>query len=160
MYPDIFCTHVLVGATAVSNAKKTDRITVHYSHVLCEGTENILGDCRTASLSLDDGNAILKEATLAGVVCAENIGPPRYPVCLPKEAPTGPSECTSGDVRIMDDGQTLQYCYNGYWTGFCTMTHHEAMVACKQLGYTDYTCTCITKLYKPFISAYRGPSVS
>ena len=94
------------------------------------------------SLSLDDGNDVIEEATVAGVRCARAIGPPRYQECLPKEPPTGPSECTSGDVRIMDDGETIQYCYNGYWTGFCTMTHREAMVACKQLGYTDYTCMC------------------
>ena len=133
-----------VGATAVSNSEKTELVTVHYSHVLCEGTEELLEYCQKVSLSLDDGSAILEEATVAGVVCAEATEPPSP--CLPTEAPTGPSECTSSDVRIMGDGETLQYCYNGYWTGFCTMTHHEAMVACKQLGYTDYTCTCITKL--------------
>ena len=141
--------HVHVGATAVSNAKKTERVTVHYSHVLCEGTENLLGDCQTVSLSLDDGSAILEEATVAGVVCAEATEPPSP--CLPKMAPTGQIECYSGDVRIMDDGETLQYCYIGHWTGFCTMTHREAMVACKQLGYTDYTCTCMYNILKLII---------
>ena len=113
---------------------------MHYSYVLCEGYERQLEDCHKLSLSLDDGNAAFEEATVAGVVCAEGTGPPRFQDCLPKETPTGPSECTSGNVRIMDDHETLQYCYNGHWTGFCTMTHHEAMVACKQLGHTKYTC--------------------
>ena len=132
------CTYI-IGATAVSNAKKTERVTVHYSHVLCEGVEEQLANCQTVSLSLDDGNAILEEATVAGVVCAEATEPPSQE-CLPKKAPTGSTECYSGEIGIMNDGETLQYCYNGYWTGFCTMTHREAMVACKQLRYTDYTC--------------------
>ena len=112
------------------------------------------------SLSLDDGNAVIEEATVAGVACAEAIGPPRYPECLPKEAPTGPNECSSGDVRIIDDGETLQYCYNAHWTGLCTLTHREAMVACKQLGYTDYTCMYmyITEMFS-FLKYCRGFSV-
>ena len=132
-----------IGAIAILDSVKTERVTVHYSYVLCEGHEHLLTDCHTVSLSLEEGNAVLDEATAAGVVCAGTTGPPRYPECLPKEVPTGPSECTSGDVHIMDDGQTLQYCYNDHWTGLCTMTHQEAMVACKQLGYTDYTCAYI-----------------
>ena len=155
-----YLDYTLVGATAVLNSKKTERVTVHYSYVLCEGTEELLGDCQTVSLSLDDGNAVLKEATVAGVVCAEATGPPRYPECLPYEAPTGPNECSSGDVHIMDDGKILQYCYNGHQTGFCTMTHREAMVACKQLGYTYYTCMYmhITEMLS-FLKYYRGFSV-
>ena len=113
--------------------------TIHYSYIRCKGQELQLQDCEKISFSLDDGSAIYDEATVAGVVCAEATEPPTED-CLPKETPTGPSECTSGNVRIMDDHETLQYCYNGHWTGFCTMTHREAMVACKQLGYTKYTC--------------------
>ena len=124
---------------------------MHYSYVLCEGHEHQLEDCHTVSLSLNEGNAVFSEATVAGVVCAETTGPPRYPKCLPKQVPVRPSECTSGDVYIKNDRQTLQYCYNGHWTGLCTMTHQEAMVACKQLGYTDYTCNEHPKVFIVYI---------
>ena len=140
------------GSTAILESKKTKRVTVHYSYVLCEGYESQLEDCHTISLSLDEGSAVIEEATVAGVRCAERTGPPRYQDCLPKKAPTGPSECNNGDVRIMDDDEILQYCYNGHWTGFCTLTHHEATVACKQLGYTDFSCMYFRKI--PLVHYY------
>ena len=134
-------TFTSVGAIPILNAHKTDRVTVHYSYVLCDGNELLLDNCHKLSLPLEDGNAAYEEATVAGVVCAEATGPPRHTKCQPKEtAVPNPTGCTNGKVRFMDDHETLQYCYNGHWTGFCTMTHHEAMVACKQLGYTKYTC--------------------
>ena len=129
---------ISIGAKAVSGSTKTNH-TVHYSYVRCEGHELLLHNCYKISFSLDEGATVYDEATVAGVVCAEATEPPTTD-CLPKEAPTGPSECTSGNVHMMDDQETLQYCYNGHWTGLCTMTHHEAMVACKQLGHTHYTC--------------------
>ena len=85
---------------------------------------------------MDAGSAIYDQATVAGVACAEATEPPTGG-CLPKETQDPTTSCTTGSI---DNNVTLQYCYKGHWTGFCTLTHHEAMVACKQLGYTDYTC--------------------
>lgn len=57
--------------------------------------------------------------------------------------PPVPGTCShNGVVQLMggisgSDG-ALQYCYNGKWSMFCTLSTEEASVACKQLGYTKY----------------------
>ena len=50
--------------------------------------------------------------------------------------------CTNGDIRLVG-GQSsregrLEYCYLGEWSQICSnFQMEEAMVACKQLGFTN-----------------------
>ena len=73
-------------------------------------------------------------------------------------------ECNNGEIRLVggessDEGR-LEICYNDIWTPVCVTYFHdeEAAVACKQLGYTHYSCTYVTlSLIKFIISLYyRG----
>ena len=147
----------MLGATAELKSAfgKTDH-TIHYSYVLCVGDELLLTDCHKVVLSLEEGSTIYNEVTVAGVRCGDTPSEQVPKVCLPRKTQTGSVECTPGILKHTDDQGTLSYCYNGHWTGFCSLTHHEAMVACKQLGYTDYTCK-YPMLYSFIIPfAYRG----
>ena len=116
--------------------------TVHYSHVDCNGAEDKLTQCGKTTLSLTAGKTILKAADVAGVSCH---GPPTTtPPCIaPPPLPPSPN-CTNGEIQLVG-GQTvaegrLEYCYNGQWSSFCTLLPMEATLACKELGYTQYTC--------------------
>ncbi len=52
-------------------------------------------------------------------------------------------DCTNYDIRLVDgrtvDDGRVEYCFHSEWSPFCQMHDEEASVACKQLGYTDYT---------------------
>ena len=55
------------------------------------------------------------------------------------------SDCSpNGQVRLQGGDQAgsgrLEYCYNGYWSPFCNMDPKVAMVACRDLGFTSYSC--------------------
>ena len=53
------------------------------------------------------------------------------------------TECSNGAVRLVGGQSTnegrVEYCYNGGWTQFCegNFRIEEAIVACRQLGYTN-----------------------
>lgn len=114
-------------------------LTVATSSVVCSGTESRLSDCSVNWLSLQDGKSAAAHVDVAGVYCTPNTPPPgcqlppdyRFPVC------------TTGTVQLIGGSASeglLQYCYNGQWSGFCTVDAKTALVACKQLGYTQYSC--------------------
>ena len=56
-------------------------------------------------------------------------------------------ECKNGEIRLVGGESSsegrLEICYNDIWTPVCVSYFHdeEAAVACKQLGYTQYSCT-------------------
>ena len=65
---------------------------------------------------------------------------------IPAEAVSGVgSRCTHGEVRLTGDGESehegrLEMCYEDQWTPFCGIDESVALVACKQLGYTQSSC--------------------
>ena len=78
---------------------------------------------------------MLETTTVAGVKC---YTPDQ---CVPP--PLQGTVCTHGDIRLTG-GQSLtaegnlEYCYHGSWSLFCYLGSTEAIVACRQLGYTQY----------------------
>ena len=99
------------------------------------GGEDTLIQCTSTFLSLSEGKALGDE--VAGVKCY-----------TPNECITptkGGSQCNNEQLRIIGDtgaqGKgTLQYCYYGTWSVFCSLDINEAVVACRQLGYVYYDC--------------------
>ena len=89
---------------------------------------------------------VLPQYEVAGVDCIYDA--PTDPPCVMRPASydtpnTGPTACTSNDVRLTGgDAQSgrLEMCIDGYWSPFCKMDPLVAQVACKQLGYNDYSC--------------------
>ena len=73
---------------------------------------------------------------VAGVKCYVPSG------CDPP--PDGGTDCINGSVRLsgsMSNGEgTLEYCYKGLWSTFCSLNETEAIVACRQLGYNESNC--------------------
>ena len=44
-------------------------------------------------------------------------------------------------VRLSNSNEgRLQYCYHGHLSVFCQLTLREAIVACRQLRFTKYSC--------------------
>ena len=57
--------------------------------------------------------------------------------------PTGNPTSVSGSVQLSNGSEgRLDYCYHGHWSVFCQLTHREAIVACRQLGFTK-RCKCL-----------------
>ena len=62
-------------------------------------------------------------------------------------------ECVNGNMRLVNsidndpDSGRVEYCFHGDWSPFCGMDDEEATVACKQLGYTDYSCEHLLYTY-------------
>ena len=59
-----------------------------------------------------------------------------------------PTACTNGTVRLVGGASSnegkLEYCYNGAWSPVCYIFQaKEAMVACKQLGFSNSASKCI-----------------
>ncbi len=116
--------------------------TIHLSNVNCDGTELNIDECTKSVIALVDGKTVYKNNAVAGVDCMPE--PPTPPACTVIDVPkVGGTECTpEGDLRLQGgssdgtkaDGR-LEYCYNGYWTVFCTLNDLAASVACRQLGY-------------------------
>ena len=108
----------------------------------CNGAEDKLTQFGKTSLSLSAGKTIFKATAAAGVSC--HGLPTTTPPCIaPPPLPPSPY-CTNGQIQLVG-GQTvaegrLEYCYNGQWSSFCTLHPMEAILACKELGYTQYTC--------------------
>lgn len=113
---------------------------VHISNVNCVGGEERIDDCTKTSISLSEGKTTYKSANVAGVKCL----PPPDPTCIgnPTGVPDG-SACTPGMLTLFggnsDNEGTLRYCYKGQWSPMCSLSEAAASVACKQLGYTQYT---------------------
>ena len=97
------------------------------------------------SLSLEDGKALLDQVGAAGVSC-------QVQAKFCEDPPTGGNDCSPGDIRLVAETSTtlqinsttsqgnLEYCYKGLWSSVCSISESAATVACKQLGFTSYTC--------------------
>lgn len=108
----------------------------------CTGDEAKLDECTQMILPLKQGRikSTMEGLTVAGVTCSADDQ------CI--SPPIGGTDCINGDVRLSGDNAvngagTLEYCYKGLWSGFCILKEREATVACRQLGYTDFS----SKLY-------------
>jgi deleted-in-malignant-brain-tumors protein 1 len=128
------------GALAVKGSfyGKPDRA-IHYSYVLCHGNESLITKCEKLTHTLHDGRVIYDDAQVAGVKCLP--APLNSDTTCSNNAPTITvgSDCIDGNVTLTEKG-ILHYCYNGHWSILCSLSHKEAIVACRQLGYTQYTC--------------------
>ena len=67
------------------------------------------------------------------------------PCDIPDNALLGVSDnCVHGDVRLVgghyEQEGRLEMCYEDEWTPFCDIDESVALVACKQLGYTQTSC--------------------
>ena len=118
--------------------------TVHFSNVACSGSEQTISQCSKLSYSLVEGKAAISTVEVAGVLCLNDIPPASQP-CLPVLTTENLApQCNESDLRLVggmspNEGR-LEFCYQQQWSPFCTLHHAEASVACKQLGYTQYTC--------------------
>ena len=111
--------------------------------MVCGGTEQTISDCSVNWLTLDQGKTVVSHVEVAGVTCVPNTPPPGCQVAPDYNALT--PVCNNGAVYLEADivgssSGLLQYCYNGQWTGLCTLDTNTAAVACRQLGYTSYSC--------------------
>ena len=136
--------YIYIGAVAVKGSRfgKPDRA-IHYSFVLCNGNELSLSSCNKVPHSLEEGRTIYRDAKVAGVQCLPAPPSKLDLICnnntvLPSDDIDGCSVRDGDDISIVNG--TLQYCYNEHWSVLCTFTHREAIVACRQLGYTKFTC--------------------
>ena len=136
---------IVIGAVAVrGSAYRKPNLTVHLSDVYCTGSEQNIAQCMYTSLSLEDGKALLDQVEVAGVSCQQ------HNVC--EIPPTGGNECSPDDIRLtfeenftyqinLDTKQgNLEYCYKGLWSSMCSISESGATVACKQMGFTNYSC--------------------
>ena len=134
-----------IGAVAVGgSAYGKPNLTVHLSNVYCLGSEQNLAECMYTSLSLKDGKTLLEQVEVAGVTCQQ-------PSTCETPPPAG-IDCFPGNIRLtVENNSTLQitsttsqgnleYCYKGLWSSMCSISESGATVACKQMGFTDYSC--------------------
>ena len=118
--------------------------TVHFKNMACIGTEQTISQCSKSSYSLEEGKASISSVQVASVQCL-NYKPSTMQPCLsvPVTASLAP-QCNENDLQLVggmspNEGR-LEFCYQQQWSPFCSLRHTEASVACKQLGYTQYTC--------------------
>ena len=126
------------------SAYSKPNLTVHLSNVYCTGSEQNIAQCMYTSLSLEDGKALLDQVEVAGVSCQQPN------VC--EIPPTNGTDCTPGNIRLTTQNNStlqintttsqgnLEYCYKGLWSSMCSISESGATVACKQLGFTSYSC--------------------
>ena len=119
-------------------------LTVHLSNVYCTGSEQNIVQCMYTSLSLEDGKVLFEQVEVSGVSCQQPD------VC--EIPPTGGYDCSPGDIRLTTQNNStlqmnsttsqgnLEYCYKGLWSSMCSISESGATVACKQLGFTSYSC--------------------
>ena len=116
--------------------------TIHLSNVNCDGTELNIDECTKSVIALVDGKTVYKNNAVAGVDCMPE--PPTPPACIVQDvAKTDGTECTQeGELRLVGGTEDstkkegrLEYCYNGFWTVFCTLNDVAASIACRELGY-------------------------
>ena len=114
----------------------------------CTGTEQTISQCSKSSYSLEDGRTAISSVEVAGVQCL-NYEPSTIQPCLSvPDTKTLATQCNESDLRLVgglapSEGR-LEFCYQQRWSPFCSLHHIEASVACKQLGYTQYTCEAFT----------------
>ena len=95
-------------------------------------------------LSYDEGKTASHYVDVAGVFCLPV--PPTTPTCeFPASSVTEGTACIHGDLQVQggqgsSEGR-LEFCFNGLWSPFCTLDDSTASVACRQLGFTQYTRT-------------------
>ena len=110
----------------------------HVSDLVCTGEENSILDCSLTIWSLADGRDLLtdEETQVAGVYCVTED------TCIPP--PPLNNLCTPGDIQIDSPDSSsmgnLMFCANGTWSPFCSLNGGTAAVACKSLGFDDYSC--------------------
>ena len=126
------------------SAYSKPNLTVHLSNVYCTGSEQNIAQCMYTFFSLEDGKALLDQVEVAGVFCQQTN------IC--EIPPSGGSDCSPGDVRLTTHNNStlqsnstssqgnLEYCYKGLWSSMCSISESGATVACKQLGFTSYSC--------------------
>ena len=139
-------------------------MTIHLKSVYCVGNESSIDDCTKTQLSVNNGKMELAFAEAAGVDCIYDV--PTDPSCIPIPPSFYESGCSDGDVKLCDEvNRILCYCRNGFWSPFCCgcgdnppnykrsvdtsgtcsgtcsgFDNNAASVACRQLGYTQYSC--------------------
>ena len=134
---------MLGGTPRINSYYGKPNLTLVTSSVVCGGTEQTISDCSVNWLTLDQGKTVVSHVEVAGVTCVPNTPPPGCQVAPDYNALT--PVCNNGAVYLEADivgssSGLLQYCYNGQWTGLCTLDTNTAAVACRQLGYTSYSC--------------------
>ena len=118
--------------------------TVHFANTACLGIEETISQCSKSSYSLEAGKAAISSVEVAGVQCL-NYEPSTLQPCLtfPAADHLAP-QCNESDLRLVGGNSSnegrLEFCYQQQWSPFCLLHHTEASVACKQLGFTQYTC--------------------
>ena len=136
---------IVLDATSFGgSAYGKPKLTVHLNNVYCTGSEENIAQCTYTSFSLEDGKALLDQVEVAGVSCKQPN------VC---EVPlTGGNDCSPGDIRLTVKNNpaqqinsttsqgNLEYCYKGLWSSVCAISESAATVACKQMGFTSYSC--------------------
>lgn len=115
--------------------------TILVSDLYCTGNETDFLQCTYTRHSVLEGKDLGTQALVAGVQCQKPI------TCIPPD-PTQAFTCNTGEVQLSSSGGNdyegiLNYCLNGRWTPFCTLDRTTASVACRQLGYTDYSCELV-----------------
>lgn len=135
------------GATSVLNSYYgKPNSTLHLDSVSCAGSEDTLLDCSTTVLPYNEGKTAARYVSVAGAFCLPI--PPTMPTCeFPASSIVGGTACIHGGLQLQggqgsSEGR-LEFCYNGLWSPFCSLDDSTASVACKQLGFTQYTCECI-----------------
>ena len=133
-----------IGTEVGSGYGKPNK-TIHLTNVQCTGSEESIKDCTQEIYSLEEG--IKKHGTVdvAGVKCYAPSG------CV--SPPDRGSDCINGSVRLlggMNNGEgTLEYCYKGLWSPFCSLNETEVIVACRQLGFNESNCKRYTNYNLP-----------
>jgi deleted-in-malignant-brain-tumors protein 1 len=121
--------------------------TIYLKDVGCVGDEMNIDLCTKTKLSITNGKMELATAEVAGVDCQYDTPTEPPYVQLPSSFNTPGTECTNEAVRVTGSGQNdrgrLEYCYNGYWSPFCTLDPNTASVACKQLNFNTYSWATI-----------------
>ena len=137
--------YYLVATPLLGSYYGKGRRAVRYINAKCTGTEKRFVNCPITVYSQTQAEGALATNEVASVDCVYDV--PTDPPCIarPPLYNSAGSECTNnGAVRLQGGASNsegrVEYCYNGYWSPFCKMDPKAAMVACRQLGFTQYSC--------------------
>ena len=117
--------------------------TVDFGAYSCSGTETNLIDCSYYVTNTYQCNS----QKLAGVRCQLYTKGTNTAQLYSYLLSYITVECNNGEIRLVGGESSsegrLEICYNDIWTPVCVtyFDDEEAAVACKQLGYTKYSCT-------------------
>lgn len=113
-----------------------------FKDVSCAGYEVRISDCTKTELYYEDAIEALNSTEVAGVDCIYDESAKAPCIVNPDIDPSDGCSVT-GSFRLSgsvgSEGR-VEYCYDGFWSPLCTMDHKMAVVACRELGYTQYTC--------------------